>query len=388
VYVGTQNDGLLCVGEPGDQTKAAALWPAALGPAGAAGNSDGSPIAMTGAFQWQFPADQQGQTADQLVTAPPAVADGRLVIPFASGPQAGLVCLPVSASGEQAPAPLWTRPWPGGVHHSPVIVGPQVYAVHGPTSQPGRKLAAVALTDGKPGWSRDVMTGATGILTALPDALLVQDAPRQLTALTLQGEPRWSSPCGTLTQAVTAAGPLLVVATDEPAALTALDRPTGIELWRVALPGRPVGPPVVHKTTIMVPTTTGLEVRSLTNGAKLTDGPRLTQPLAQPLSVTRQHLAAVGTDGSVMVLDRTTGQVVAKTTGADPRVPAMLSRDALVYATAAALMRLGLDRPSDPPTQWLDTSWLGATGTPWVLVVSCLYAGRAGWGLVRVGAVR
>jgi outer membrane protein assembly factor BamB len=47
VYVGTQNDGFLCVGEPGQATAVATA-------------NDGSPLPGSGAFLWQYPADQQG----------------------------------------------------------------------------------------------------------------------------------------------------------------------------------------------------------------------------------------------------------------------------------------------------------------------------------------
>jgi outer membrane protein assembly factor BamB len=47
VYVGTQNDGFLCVGEPGQGKVEATI-------------NDGSPLPDAGAFLWNFPADQQG----------------------------------------------------------------------------------------------------------------------------------------------------------------------------------------------------------------------------------------------------------------------------------------------------------------------------------------
>jgi outer membrane protein assembly factor BamB len=47
VYVGTQEDGFLCVGELGQAREVATI-------------NDGSPLPGAGAFQWNYPADQQG----------------------------------------------------------------------------------------------------------------------------------------------------------------------------------------------------------------------------------------------------------------------------------------------------------------------------------------
>jgi outer membrane protein assembly factor BamB len=72
VYVGTQNDGFLCVGEPGQTTAVASL-------------NDSSPLPSAGAMKWNFPADQQGGT-NCFLTGQCVGLGQHLYAPLVTGP--------------------------------------------------------------------------------------------------------------------------------------------------------------------------------------------------------------------------------------------------------------------------------------------------------------
>jgi len=72
VYVGTQSDGFLCVGEPGKVASVAT-------------DNDGSPLPEAGAFLWQYPPDQQGGS-NRLVTGRCVGFGKDLYAPLATGP--------------------------------------------------------------------------------------------------------------------------------------------------------------------------------------------------------------------------------------------------------------------------------------------------------------
>jgi outer membrane protein assembly factor BamB len=91
VYVGTQEDGFLCVGEPG-QVKVEAMA------------NDGSPLPDAGAFLWNYPADQQGGS-DCLVKAQPVSLGADVYVPMV----AGNVKLTVTG-GEPKADPVKTMP--------------------------------------------------------------------------------------------------------------------------------------------------------------------------------------------------------------------------------------------------------------------------------------
>ena len=68
VYVGTQAGGFLSVGEPGADATTP-LWPGRLGGPGNGGRGDGTTLPRLGAFHWQYPEEEVGETKRALVPA-------------------------------------------------------------------------------------------------------------------------------------------------------------------------------------------------------------------------------------------------------------------------------------------------------------------------------
>jgi len=97
VYVGTQNDGLLCVGQPGERAQQQAT------------DNDGSPLPDAGAFHWNFPADQQGGS-NCFVTGPTVALADKLYAPTA----AGIVAIKLTTENPTAEAVKTMPPTPAG----------------------------------------------------------------------------------------------------------------------------------------------------------------------------------------------------------------------------------------------------------------------------------
>jgi len=395
LYVGTQEDGFVCAGEPG--AARAAVWPGRLGGAEAGGNPSGSPAPKLGDFHWQFPADQEGKTADAVVAAPPAAMGEDLFVPLAGPPGPGLACLPTEGvRADKAPAPKWLYRTAAGVYVSPAVVGDRAFCADGRAGDANRHLHCVGLDDGRGRWKAKLADDAGGAFVASTEDVLICDAASGVSRYDLAGKRLWSRALpGRALHGPAAARAMVIVATSQPAALVALDRPTGAELWRVALASRPAAAPWVHKTRVYLPTDRGLEARSVLDGrpvaAHLWQAPG--GGVSGDFVVDRARAAYVNARGEVIVLRRADGRLARPAVGgALVGGTPMLAYDALLYPAAdGKIMKLPLaagdaDANTPPaPVEWFDASWLGRPVTPMVMSGTNVYIGRAGWGLVRLG---
>ena len=438
IYVGTQHDGLVCVGRPGEEEQVS-LWPGHLGGAGASGNLDNSPLPKLGDFLWQYPAGESGQTERRVVCAPIAAVGKNLYVPLAGEPASvlrqvdtdesgatgvspvlelgatgvspvlkqqhgqharstrqfrldtvptGIACLPADTSDEQTPSARWVYATENGVTRSPAVCRDTVLAVDGQPGQTHRALHAIDTSTGQLRWESPVTDRASGVLACTEDAVFVQDNKLALTCLDLTGRQLWSQEVGQLHRAPTAAGSLLVVAVVEPPALTVLDGPTGLPLWHTPLSHHPTTSPYVDQERIILGTAGGLQARSLIDGTACEDWEPNGYGVSSALAVDRKTIAFVDNAGLVVVVSRQDGSVLCTHSGAIPGIAPLRSRERIVYASAEGLMVFAPDRPAELPTLWADMSWLGEFTTPPVLSRSNLYAGMVGWGLVRLGASR
>jgi outer membrane protein assembly factor BamB len=92
-YVGTQNDGFLCVGEPGRSLPVAR-------------DNDGSPLPDAGAFVWNYPPEKQGGT-ERIVSGRSVAFEDGLYVPL----RTGLVRIAIGAKTPSA-APAHEPPPP------------------------------------------------------------------------------------------------------------------------------------------------------------------------------------------------------------------------------------------------------------------------------------
>lgn len=387
VYVGTEKDGLVCLGQAGGE-RPTPLWPGHLGGPGAAGNPAGAALPKRGAVQWQYPPDQTGQTQDVTVAAPAAAVGGNLYVPLAGKDRRGLACLPMRGEGGQAPKPVWVAEASNGVYASPAVSGERALFVDGRPGDAQRLLRCVNTADGAVLWQAPVASDASGALAATAENVLVQDAPGVLRCLDLKGKPMWSAPVGTMSRAATAYESMVVAATVEPAGLVALDRPTGRVLWRAALDAAPTTSPAVARNVIYVGTARGLEARSLVDGGPASGWAVACRDPAGDFALERDVLAFITGKGDLVVVKRAGGALVVRQAGAVPGTAPVLSRGAVLYFSDQGIMRLALDEDDARPVLWMETSWLGKPTAPMIVASPHAYVGMAGWGLVCLGAGR
>jgi outer membrane protein assembly factor BamB len=358
-----------------------------LGGPGSSGDSDGSPLPEPGAFHWQYPAEMNGETKDAYVRAPVAVLSDSVLVPLAAGPQPGLVCLPADAPALEPPKARWFYSTRNGIFLSPAAVGQNVLIVDGQPSDASRQLHCIDVATGSPRWHKPIASEVPGAFSVADNCVLVQDAGGKLTCLDLEGTVVWSLPVGKLAHAATATESMVIAAASRPAALVALDRPTGCELWRVGLDAEPTTSPAVSHSTIYLGTAAGMQARSLVDGQPL-PGWKREGGIPGDFALGRDSLTFINDNGELVVLSRTDGSVVSRIPGAVRGLAPIVSRDEVLYAAEGTLMRCAINGPTARPEPWLDTSWLGRFTAPMVLKDSNLYAGVAGWGLVRMGKGR
>jgi outer membrane protein assembly factor BamB len=394
VYVGTQFDGLLCVGRPGEPGEQSAenqpLWPGRLGGPGRGGNSDDSPLARLGAFQWQYPTDQMGETDAAMVAAPIAVAGDDLLVPLAGREgRRGVACLPAELTDVDTPKTRWVYKTANLVVRSPAVCGDAVFLIDGEPGQSGRALHAVDRDTGQRRWKTAVGTDAAGTLCCTRDALFVEDEPGELSRFDFDGNKQWTAAVGPTERAPAVSEQFVVSAGVKPPGLVLLDRPTGRVLWRVSLGGRPTTAPLVIEDRVLVGTEAAIEGRSLVDGRPLADwqaGAADVPGVASDLVLDGDAVLFVSTGGKLVGIAHDDGAGRFQIDGARPGVAPLVSRGTVLYVGAESLMSFTPGEHDAKPSAWADVSWLGRPVTPMVLSRSNVYLGMAGWGLVHFGA--
>ena len=394
VYVGTQFDDLLCVGRPGEPGEQPAqqqpLWPGRLGGPRPGGNSDDSPLARLGVFQWQYPTGQTGESDAAMVAAPVAVAGDDLVVPLAGREgRRGVACLPADLTDVDTPKPRWVYKTPNPVVRSPAVCGDTVFLVDGEPGQTGRALHAVDRSTGELRWKTTVGTDAAGTLCCTRDEVFVEDEPGGLSRFDFDGNRQWTAAVGPTARAPAVSEQLVAAAVVDPPGLVLLDRPTGRVLWRAALDGRPTTAPLPLGDRVLVGTEAALEGRSLVDGRPLPDwqaGAADVPGVASDLVLDGDAVLFVSTGGKLVCVGHGDGAGRFQIDGARPGVAPLVSRGTVLYVGAESLMSFTPGQHDATPGAWADVSWLGRPVTPMVLSRSNVYLGMAGWGLVRFGA--
>ena len=377
IYVGTQQEGFLCVGRPG--APKVAVW------TGREANIDGSPLPAGAALAWQWPYtdDEAGKTAEARVRAPVAAPPGTLIVPLAEGPTPGVVCLPTDGKSGARPSPRWTHRIASGVWTSPAVVGGRVFVSDGE-----RQLHCLALADGRPLWRVGVAADASGVFGVSAQRVVIQDRRGQLSWYGLQGARKRSVDVGRLAHAPAVTAALVVAATREPGRLVVFDGPSGRELWRRELRVPPTGSPAIALAAIFVPAAAALEARKLTDGEVIW---RVPIGVRGEITLGRRHVAWVSKGGELVVADQEYGHVIVKRKGVVPNSSPLISRGRVIYEAfdpqneRPNIMAIDLDAPpgKHKAVEWFqDTSWLGKPTTPMVLSGSRVFGGRTGWGLV------
>mgnify|MGYP006287340515 CR=1 FL=1 len=385
VYVGTEHDGFACIGGRGD-VAAHRLWQGYLGKPGSGGKADTAPLPEFGAYQWSYPADQQGRDRDVLVTAPAASVDGRLLIPLSGPARSGLACLRGGEAETASPEQQWFYDTNNGVHVSPALIDDRVFVCDGRPGGKNRNLHCINLSNGAAFWKRPLAEGASGVLAVTPRLAFVQDDLRRLTAYDLAGKRLWSRQIGPMLRAPTIAGAIAIAVAVDPPEMTALDARTGGYLWSVPIASMPQTSIVCLGTSLFLATRAGVEAFHLTDGRKLAGWNVEGGGATGDFALAEKRLAYVNAGAELVLISRSDGSVLRKIPGARRGSTPFFDRGTVFWQSAEGVMKMDL-----PPTEtaepvvWTDTSWLGDMTTPMIAVGSRIYMGRSGWGLVCLG---
>lgn len=389
VYVGTPQDGLKCLGETPLRT-AEEVWPGEGGGAGAAGCRDGSRVPLAARVRWQF--DRLSQATSPLeVTASVAVAAGIVLVPFQAGTETGLAALPCeigtgSDPGRTVPVPfsrprtvrpLWKHTTSAAVCSSPAVAGGRVFAVSAGAGDSPRRLLALDLATGNERWGR-ALQAREAALTAAGDRLFVQDVPGHLSCLDLDGNPLWTADLGSLRHGPDASTSVLIVAAETPPALIAIDAPTGQVLWTRPLLRPATTPPAVRGRRVYFADESGIQVRSLIDGADLG---QIDGDVSGPLYVAPDRYVFISRGGELVLGDPTSRRVTVRLVGAVPATSPLVGFNGVLFCTPSAIR--AADLQGREVRSFVAFTPARITAAP-VLHAGRVYVGIAGRGLVCV----
>ena len=387
IYIGTPQDGLICMGSPADQ-QPEVLWSGARSGPGKSGNIDGSSLPAKGSFAWRWPADSEGPNAVPPVSGALACLNNTLYVPVSSGSQTGLAAMAVSsgsASGTSSRAPesnKWfvatSLPLSGAV----AATTGRVYFAEGKTGDTGRKLRCVDALSGKDLWQVPIDTAASGEFTLTKSNLFAVCQAKQLACIGLKGgdagRTLWSAPVGNAVGAPCLAGDLVLTLAAGENGFTAVDSRSGKVAWSKPLPKAPVTGAAANDDVAVAATADGLVGVSLVNGSTLWS---LACPPSAAQLVTDDDRIFYTSASNEVVVAGWDGKERFRLQNATPGMPPMLLGDKLLYLAQGALQKVELSE-KNAESRWLATAWLGTLTTPPILSDGTVYFATAEKGLI------
>lgn len=330
LYVGTPEEGLLCVGEPLHQPEPDVTF----------ASSDNiqppvSSIPSSAEFEWGFDQPVPGEVAE--VTASPVASEEGLYVPIANKGWMGIARADFGPVGP--PQTRWFRKFPHQIRVAPTLRGGQVICLSGESAQPGQ-LAGLDHESGTINWRCPIENTPDSVLVDA-DSVYVQSTSSRLTRCNLKGELLWQVDVGQINHAAEVQGAIVVLATSAPDRLMALDSGTGRVLWKVELPVRTLGAPVIHGAQVYVSTAQSLEKRSLINGSLET---RLNVWRGiRALTVDSQQMLGITMNGEVQV-GSADGVIRHRWTAANAAITPLRGHGSVLFAdNSGRLMRGSLD---------------------------------------------
>ena len=392
IYVGTEQDGLKCLGRRGE--KLPPLWSGME-----RGGSDGSSLPERGQLLWRYPKETNDKFA---VTAPIVPWGDGLAVPCTDDGKAMLLKLKLGRGIEDKQRVVWKADFPKPLRIAPATLGDSAFVVHGSVGDAERTLTRYDLSRTDLGLGLLVGNDASGALaadrrhvyywrhatelvTVSPDDMagrLRTPSPQRRGGDCTVGPPPyrwWPAEVGVGGLPPAPGEGILTVATNTE--LLALDDSTGTVLWRVRLKDAPLFGPVRLPKGIVLATPKGIAVHKIVDGsvAWAVD----CGPLAAPLNADADRIAAITKSGELLVLAASDGKQLAKVSDVAGRVPPLLLGDKVLFVNKdLTLLREG----EDLPVQWARTSWLGTVTTPLVLLDGHVYFATETKGVVCVGA--
>jgi outer membrane protein assembly factor BamB len=292
IYIGTAQNGLRCIGYPGE-TKPP-MW--TNGERG--GSADDTPVPEAPELLWQYP---DAESSPFVATAPLMPLDGAVYVAGTRGGRSELIKLDPMPE-ESAPRQVWSRHFEGAITVAPVGCGERLCVIETNANVAILHLRCLSAIDGQdlgsheiPGPSnRDQGAHDSQGLSLDHRAVYTWTVDGCLSCFDLMtGDPRWiqnrqehdvegfATPV--LSDNIIFALSHRRVIADESLIdqkgsssitkrlprLSAIDAFTGVELWRVALPELPLGSPQADAQELLIPHQQHIAVYSMIDGTLL-----------------------------------------------------------------------------------------------------------------------
>ncbi len=377
LYVGTEADGLISVGEPVTERRRP-VWGGPLGGPGRSGWLDRSPLAPRAIFAWRYPADDDADADGNLpeISGPPAYAGDSLLVGL-RGARTGLAKLKLLEERDGYEAD-WFLPTSHAPASGPAVGEQYAYFVAGKPGDDGRLLQAVRLDTGAEAGRLPVTDGASGRLLLSETALWVHDADNRLSRYDVppdgsapwSADPRWTAEISEPVGCPVFAHDMVFVVSRANRAAMALSDANGAPLWQAALPAEPTTGMIAAGNRLAVGTAEGVVVLDARDGAMLWHS-NVVGSVTGNLVCDSAMLGGASDGGRVWVFTWD-GEPVLDKTDTTPGIAPMIAGDRILYFIPNAIEYF--DAASGETVRPIGRiGWMGQAVTPAIQVDSRLY---------------
>lgn len=384
VYLGTEGSGFVCAGRASEEDDRDE-WAGRFGGPGRAASDGRSLLSPVGRVLWQYKDHSPRRGAPHpptnilTVSQPVAITRDEIVLTASTPAGRHLVCL--KNLGDAPPLERWR--FDGARQEcSPLAIGgDSVLATVIDDATQGEQLICLDRATGRRQWERSAVSSTADSLLLHNSLVYVQDSPRRLSCLSLENDTLWSVETGVISFAPHVREGILVAALTNPPALAAFDRQSGRTLWHRPLAAPPDHAPVVIEDRILLPTHSGIEIRSLLDGAKT--GRHKAGHAVSGLYCDLDFACFVSSDGKLHVATPASLAETRRVIDVPGGSRALVGRDGILVSNNTQIeryTRAGMER-----SPWCDLASLGGATSPPILHDGRVYVGIEGRGLVCLG---
>ena len=384
IYVGSENKGLLCVGQSASESMEK-IWAGSLGGNGKSGWWDGSLIPEKGNYaRWNLPKEgPSGNSKNGVlpVNTPIAYLDGAFYVGFNRSDSYGLAKCERMKEINKKPKELWFFKTKNPVYISATADKDKVFVVDGQKGDSNRQIRCINAESGKEKWSFPIAADAYGNFILADNRLLVNNSAEGLVCLNPDsGALLWKAEIANCIGAPVFDSGFFVIAAKSPSRVLALDASTGITLWEKPLTSPPLTGVVVSGNRAWVGLSSGLAGYSLIQSEK--DVRIDCEKISGTLASDESRVAAVTESGELIIVDSGSGAEITRIKGVAGAFPPLLTDNSCLFNSKASIKLY--DFNSEKTTQWtrLMPSWPGKMVTPMVMVESHIFFATDKKGLI------
>lgn len=362
VYVGTPADGLVSIGQPGEDSEK--IWAGAGGGPGYSGKADTSAIPESLSEQWF--------DESIAITGPIAYHNNAVYAPGVMESVPGVAKINLTESDSLDSRIEWFFSTKHIVKQSPVLVGDQLFIADGNAGESSRMLYVINTSNGDKLGELSIGLDATGHFTYQGGLLLIEDKLSSLSAYELLKDDtiglafsiQWQiKNAGKLVGIPDTRNALLAFATEEPNQINLYDLLTGLPLWQRELSATPTTGPIFNNKQVWVGTNRGLLALNTRTGNIIWELDEL-GPISQTLVAKSQFLAALSDDDPTLHLVNTETGEVHRSIPSVP-VPPLLTSNQFYFAGSRGMKWASLADAKSSTKNWLrwEDEWGAINGS-------------------------